>query len=107
MSHKSDSPNLTKKSSGLLKDWWSICLSSLFLFMERHKRLSRIFSGNLQAMFAECLLHSFLSGVNNCFNLSLSLSITFIRHRGLFFSQLFWQSSGNALPYSNVLFTYL
>ena len=27
VSHKNDSSNLTKKSSGLLKDWWSICLS--------------------------------------------------------------------------------
>ena len=30
MSHKNDSANLTKKSSGLLKDWWSICLSYFF-----------------------------------------------------------------------------
>ena len=30
VSHKNDSPNITKKSSGLLKDWWSICLSYFF-----------------------------------------------------------------------------
>ena len=29
VSLKIDSPNLTKKSSGLLKDWWSISLISL------------------------------------------------------------------------------
>ena len=53
MSHKNDSPNVTKKSSSLLKSWWSICLSyfvSCFNSMEGRKRLSRMFSGNLPAM---------------------------------------------------------
>ena len=42
-----------KKFSGLLKDWWSICLFYSFSCFnsEGHKRLSRLFSGNLQAMF--------------------------------------------------------
>ena len=41
-----------KKFSGLLKDWWSICLSffSCFISMEGLKRLSRLFSGNLPAI---------------------------------------------------------
>ena len=53
MSHKNDSPNLTKKSSDLLMDWWSICLSyffSCFNSVDDHKHLSGLFSGNLPAM---------------------------------------------------------
>ena len=44
----------SEKSSGLLQDWWSICLSyffSCFNSIEGHKRLLRLFSGNLSAMF--------------------------------------------------------
>ena len=53
MSHTKDAPKLTKKSSGLLKDWWSICVSNIFRgfnSMEGHKHLSRLFSDNLLAM---------------------------------------------------------
>ena len=31
VSRKNDSPNLTEKCSGLLKDWWSICLSHVLV----------------------------------------------------------------------------
>ena len=60
MSHKNDSPNLTKKSSGLLKDWSSICLSYFFSCLnsiEGHTRLSRLFSGNLLALFFSVRCH--------------------------------------------------
>ena len=36
-SHKNDCRNLTQNSSGLLKDWWSICLC-YFFFVSIHGR---------------------------------------------------------------------
>ena len=45
MFHKNDSPNQTQKSSGLLNDLWSICLSYFYICfnsVEGHKRLSRL-----------------------------------------------------------------
>ena len=56
VSHKIGSQNVHKNSSGLLKGWWSICLTyffSCFSSMENHKLLSRLFSGNLPAMFSK------------------------------------------------------
>ena len=53
MSHKNDTPNLTKKSRCLLKDWWSICLSYFFSCFNSWKTTSvyhGYFSGNLPAM---------------------------------------------------------
>ena len=67
---KNDCPNLTKKSCGLLKDWWSIGLSyffSCFNSLEGHKRLSRLFSGYLRAKF---LIYSPLSLLLNAQNVS-------------------------------------
>ena len=52
---KNDIPNLSKKSSGLLnllkRTGGQSILFLLFQFIEGHKRLSRLFSGNLLAMF--------------------------------------------------------
>ena len=67
---KNDSPNLTKTSCGLLKDWWSIGLSyffSCFNSLEGHKRLSWPFSGYLWAKF---LIYSQLSLLLNAQNVS-------------------------------------
>ena len=63
MSHKNDSPNLTQKCSGLLKDWWSICLSYFFNrfdSMGGHKRLWWLFSANMLAMFFMLSFISFI-----------------------------------------------
>ena len=43
MFHKNNSPNRTKKSSGLLKDWWSILLSCFFSCFNSWKATVAIF----------------------------------------------------------------
>ena len=47
--------SLTKKSSGLLKDWWSICLSCFYSCFNAWKATS-VYSGYFQAI---CRLYSF------------------------------------------------
>ena len=61
MSHKNDSPNLMKKSSGLLKDCWSICLSHFFSCFNSWKATSGYFP-------AICRLCFFLMASNLCCN---------------------------------------
>ena len=46
MTHINESPNLTKSSSGLLKDCWSICLSDFFSCFN-----SWLSSGNLPTVY--------------------------------------------------------
>ena len=45
VSCKNDTPTLTQICSGLLKDWWTICLSHVLVV--QWKATSRLFSGNL------------------------------------------------------------
>ena len=59
MSHKNDSPNLTKNSSGLLKDWWSNCLSNFFSFFNSWK-VTSVYRGYFWAICRLCSLNSCL-----------------------------------------------
>ena len=67
MCHKNDSPNLTKKSSDLLKDWWSICLSYFFSCFNSWKA-EGIYRGYFPAIYRLCFFFYFSDLKNhNCF----------------------------------------